>query len=257
MKKMMMVVLMVAGVWGCGKTEPVQQATAPSQTGKPVEPPTAPKVAPPESQPTNFQLPPIVKKQEKYFPDGTPSRAIQDLDDMLGSYIDDPKTPQEKQYNENLKRAVIHGTFDMRELCRLALDKHWTEITPEQQNYFVDLMINLLENKAIFSKEQGQQKKGTKTLYKVTYEGDKFLNDAKTKAVAKSLIHIPSETLNIGLDYKLEKTDQGWKIYDVVVDDASLVDNYKFQFDKIISKDGYPTLIHRMESKLKSLQDNG
>ena len=71
------------------------------------------------------------------------------------------------------------------------------------------------------------------------------------------MVHIPSEALKIELNYKLKKIDGGWKIYDVVVDGASLLDNYKYQFDKIIAKDGYSTLIHRMESKLKDLEAQG
>jgi len=48
-------------------------------------------------------------------------------------------------------------------------------------------------------------------------------------------------------------TDYGWKIFDVIVDDASLLSNYKFQFDRIISKNGYEDLIERMQSKLNKI----
>lgn len=216
---------------------------------------------PSEEEP--FVLSAPAKKQAKYFPEGTPSRAIQDLDDTLDSYILSPRTPEEKKYNQALKRHVIHGTFDIRELCRLALDKHWNERSAGEQDYFVDLMTRLLEKKAVFSKEQGQKKQGTKTLYKISYEGDRFLNPEKTQSLAMSMVHIPSEDLKIELNYKLKKADEsaeasgggGWMIYDVIVDGASLLDNYKYQFDKIIAKDGYPTLIRRMESKMKELEE--
>src|SRR6185295_7343537 len=164
----------------------------------------APATTPPAPAPSSadgkpFVIPPTAKKQAKYFPEGTPSRAIQDLDDMLDSYYIDPQTPEQKKYNEDLKGAVIKGTFDIRELCRLALDKHWAERTPQEQDAFVDLMIRLLEKKAIFSKEQGQkkeEKKKTKTVYQVTYEGDKTLVPDQT-AMAMSLVHIPSEAMKI------------------------------------------------------------
>lgn len=249
MKKMAGLAMMIFVLAGCGK-----KPTAPAE--KPPAPIEAPTAAP---EPTGgtFVPPQVVKKQTKYFPDGSPSRAIQDLDDMLDSYILDPQTDEQRQYNANLKKYVINGTFDIRELCRLALDKHWGERNGDEQNYFVDLMVRLLEKKAIFSKEQGQKKKGSKVLYKVTYEGDRFLNPDKTQSLARSMVHIPSEALKIELNYKLKKIDGGWKIYDVVVDGASLLDNYKYQFDKIIAKDGYPTLIHRMESKLKDLEAQG
>ncbi|QQR79898.1 MAG: hypothetical protein IPJ69_11210 [Deltaproteobacteria bacterium] len=40
------------------------------------------------------------------------------------------------------------------------------------------------------------------------------------------------------------------------MDGASLLDNYKYQFDKIISKDGYAELVHRMETKLQAIESN-
>ncbi len=198
----------------------------------------------------------VTKKQAKYFPEGSPTRAIQDLDDMLDSYIVDPQTPEQKQYNKDLKRVVLHGTFDVRELCMLSLADHWKIRTTEEQDYFVNLMKKLLERKAIFSKEQGvkKSKKKTKELYKVTYEGDSFLNSDKTQALTRSSLFVPSENLRIGLHYKLKKVDAGWKIFDIIVDGASLLDNYKYQFDKIIQKEGYPGLISRMETKLKEIQ---
>lgn len=252
MKKIAIVFSLVLLTASCGK-KPVD-APAPAPTAKPAE--AAPAPAAPVSESKPFVIPPAAKKQAKYFPEGTPSRAIQDLDDMLDSYVLDPQTPEQKQYNEDLKRNVIKGTFDIRELCRLALDKHWSERTASEQDAFVDLMIRLLEKKAIFSKEQGQKKadkKKSKTVYQVTYEGDKSLSDMT--AVAMSLVHIPSESLKIELNYKLKKENSAWKIYDVVVDGASLLDNYKYQFDKIIAKEGYANLVHRMESKLKELQE--
>lgn len=225
----------------------------PETPGGVAETPTSVSQPAPESKP--FVIPPAAKKQAKYYPEGTPSRAIQDLDDMLDSYILDPKTPEERQYNTDLKREVIKGTFDIRELCRLALDKHWGERTPQEQDYFVDLMTRLLEKKAVFSKEQGQKKRKSKTVYRVTYEGHKFVNPEQTNSLAMSVVHIPSEALKIDLNYKLKKVNGSWNIYDVIVDGASLLDNYKYQFDKIIGKEGYPNLLHRMESKLKDLQE--
>lgn len=256
MKRALIVIGLIALAAACGK-KPSEAPTAPAAPpAQPSGPAAAPAPAAPAVEEKPFVIPPAAKKQAKYFPEGTPSRAIQDLDDMLDSYVLDPQTPEQRQYNEDLKRTVIKGTFDIRELCRLALDKHWNDRTPPEQNSFVDLMIRLLEKKAIFSKEQGQKKsKKSKNVYSVTYEGHKFTNPDQSNSLAMSLVHIPSESLKIELNYKLKNDGGSWKIYDVVVDGASLLDNYKYQFDKIIAKEGYANLVHRMESKLKELQE--
>ncbi len=213
-----------------------------------------------EAYDPNFKIPLPPKKAIKYAPEGSPTRAIQDLDDMLDSYITDPKTPEDKKYNAQLKASVIHGTFDIRELCKNALDKNWDARTPEEQDYFVKLMTRLLEKKAVFSKEQGQKKggesSGKSSVYKVTYEGEQFLDAEKTKSEVKTSVLIPSQNMRIELNYKLKKGEKAWEAYDVIVDGASLLDNYKYQFDKIISKDGYPELVRRMESKLQAIESN-
>jgi ABC-type transporter MlaC component len=49
-------------------------------------------------------------------------------------------------------------------------------------------------------------------------------------------------------------TPYGWKIFDVIVDDASLLSNYRFQFDRIIQKGGFEDLIKRMEVKLVDIK---
>lgn len=261
MKKTAVLLMAFLLISACGKKGSVSEK--PERSAE-TQPPTVGSLPPEDNSP--FVIPPSAKKQAKYYPEGTPTRAIQDLDDLLDSYNVNPKTPEEKQYNERLKRMVIHGTFDVRELCRLALDKHWSERTPQEQDYFVDLMTRLLEKKAIFSKEQGEKKKKTKVVYQVNYAGHKFLNTDQSNALAMSSVSIPSQSMKIDLNYKLKKMGKpsvgpgvasgggGWNIYDVIVDGASLLDNYKYQFDKIIAKEGYPNLIHRMESKLKDLQ---
>lgn len=200
------------------------------------------------------QLP--LSAAKNYAPEGTPTRAIQDLDDLLDSYILNPKNQEQKEFNAQLKKKILQGTFDVKKLCQSALGKHWKRLSRRERNHFVALMTSLLEKKAIFSKEQGGKKTGsTSGLYFVTYEGDRHLNEEKSLALVRTYVQIPSENLKIGLNYKVTKNGSGWNIYDVVVDDASLVDNYKYQFDKIISQHGYEDLVRRMESKLRELTE--
>ena len=101
----------------------------------------------------------------------------------------------------------------------------------------------------------------------------------KGKSLVQTWVNIPSENLKISLNYKMHQVDiaelvildpivgvalpvpagtpttREWRIYDVIVDDASLLDNYRYQFDAIIRKGGYADLIRRMESKLKTLRE--
>ncbi len=242
-------IMMFGCVVGCGhKAEvgaPVAAPTIPAQAEKVVAPETVS-----ELPSTPVKVP--QKKGKKYAVEGTSTRAIQELDDRIDAYIINPKNDEERAFNANLKRSIIHGIFDVSELCRQALDKHWATLAEADQKSFVDLMTRLLEKKGIFSKEQDNHK-GTDGKYFVTYEGDKFLSPEKTLSLVNTHVHIPKENLSIELNYKMRRSAE-WKIFDVIVDQASLLDNYKYQFDKIISKDGYPELYKRMSAKLQDME---
>lgn len=186
---------------------------------------------------------------------GTPTKAIQELDDMLDDFhIGTKLTEQQEEENRALKKKIIHGTFDLHELSKLALAKHWNEITPEEQDRFVKLLTDLLEEKALFSKEQVAAKSKSEKKYRVIYRGDKFLDPKQTIALTRTKVIVPSENIDITLNYKLKRQDGNWKIYDVIVDEASLVDNYRYQFDSIIKKHGYQDLVRRMSEKLEEIK---
>ncbi|MFH1829319.1 MAG: ABC transporter substrate-binding protein [Pseudomonadota bacterium] len=201
---------------------------------------------------------PSVSKKRNYYPTGSPTRAIQELDDTLDDFNVAPKgknlTSEQEAHNKKVKQDIIHGTFDIRELSKLSLSKHWKERKPDEQDQFVKLLTDLLEEKALFSKEQSAAKSKTGGKYYVVYRGHKFLNPEKTRSFVRTKVVVPSENIDIMLNYRLKKMEGEWKIYDVIVDEASLVDNYRFQFDSIIKKHGYEELVGRMNKKLQEIR---
>lgn len=197
-------------------------------------------------------------KVQSYYPQGTPTRAIQDLDDMLDDFIVKKKgeklTPDEEEFNRNLKQKIIKGTFDIRELAKLSLSKHWPQRTKEEQDEFVQILTDLLEEKALFSKEQSAAKSKSGGKYFVRYNGHKFMNKQGDRAFVSTRVVVPSENITITLNYKMKKAGNIWMIFDIIVEEASLVDNYRYQFNNIITKHGYPDLVRRMKDKLNDLK---
>lgn len=197
-------------------------------------------------------------KKKQYFPQGTPTRAIQDLDDTLDSFITKKRgealTADEQAKNRALKQRVIRGTLDVRELSRLSLAKHWTAIGASEQDRFVNLLLDILEEKALFAKEQSATKSKNGGKYFVSYKGHKFESGADERSFVKTRVNVPSENISIEINYRLKKDGGVWKIYDIIVDDSSLVDNYRYQFDSIIAKGGFQDLIQRMSKKLSEIK---
>lgn len=180
----------------------------------------------------------------------TPTEAIKDLDRQADQYrIGKHLTPADTEFNRKMKEQILHGTFDLRELAKQALDKYWNQRTPKEQDRFVTLLTNLLEERSLFSKEKAAEK-GQAKGYTIQYLGDTYLDKNKTDALSKTRVRVNKRNLKVELNYKLKKTAAGWKIYDVIMDGASLVDNYRYSFGSIINKNGYDELVRRMEKKL-------
>ncbi len=187
-------------------------------------------------------------------PEGTPTREIQDIEVKMEAYDTRPNASSDiKANNTRIKREILNGTFDLRELARLSLDRHWGGLAAQEQGNFVGLLTELLETKAIFSKEQSRTQNKS---YVVEYLGDIY-SDNKTMARTKTQVTVPKENVRIDIEYKLKKGASGWRVYDIIVDDASLVENYRYQFDTIISKNGYSELVNRMRKKLAELRAKG
>lgn len=184
----------------------------------------------------------------------TPVQAIQELDSLAQSYrVGKNLTPADEAFNRNLKTRILRGTFDLHELAKLSLAEYWNKLSLVEQQRFVELLTNLLEERSIFAKERAAEK-GEGKGYLITYHGQTFLNKIKNNALAKSTIRLPKRGLKFSINYKLKATQEGWKIYDVIMDEASLVSNYRFSFGKIIKDHGYPELVRRMENKLSEFR---
>ncbi len=180
----------------------------------------------------------------------TPLQSIRDLDKRLESYrLGENLSEADVEYNRKLKEEVITGTFDIAGLCKLALAQNWEPLKESERQEFVDLMTRLLQKKAIFSREQTKEKS-----YQISYLKEEFLTSAKDSAKVYTKIFVPKEKVTLDLNYQLRLEKEVWKIVDVVVDESSLVMNYRYQFNAIISKYGYPELVARMKRKLASFE---
>lgn len=185
----------------------------------------------------------------------TPIQAIKELDAIAEQYrVGKNLTEADLEFNRQLKQKILRGTFDLRELAKLALADQWSILSPREQDEFVALLTDLLEARSIFAKERVMEKGESHKAYSINYKGQDYSNKAKTDAMAKTTISLKTKKVKVALNYRLKKNAGNWKIYDVIMDDASLVSNYRYSFGNIIKKQGYPELVRRMKSKLEEFK---
>jgi len=141
-------------------------------------------------------------------------------------------------------RKVINERFDFRAMSQRTLAINWKKASGEQQQEFVELFSQLIENTYIGRIE-------AYTDEKVDYPGEKIKGD---KAVVETLILTASA--DIPINYKVYRKKNGeWWVYDVIIEGISLISNYRSSYQEIVSKEGFDGLIAKMRDKIRELQN--
>jgi phospholipid transport system substrate-binding protein len=138
-----------------------------------------------------------------------------------------------------LLEKVIGGRFNYEEMSRRALGAQWNKLSDKERQEFVDLFKGLLSG-TYADKIEG-------------YSGEQvhYLNERLEADYAEVRTRVASDKTEIPLDYRLLNKSGDWRVYDVVVDGVSLVNNYRSQFTKIIRESSYGDLLEKLREKSK------
>jgi phospholipid transport system substrate-binding protein len=144
----------------------------------------------------------------------------------------------------NLVQTKVLPHFNFNRMTALAVGRDWGKASATQKemlsNQFRDLLVRTYANAVSAYSNQ-----------KVRYKPFK-MNPGDTDALVRTEIQQPGAS-PIQLDYSLEKTDKGWKVYDVAVAGVSLVTNYRSTFSQEIRENGIDGLIKTLTEKNKTL----
>jgi len=155
------------------------------------------------------------------------------------------KSDAKKVERRNQLRKVVNERFDFAEMAQRSLAANWVKRTPKEKKEFVKIFSDLLEKSYIDKVESYQDEKINYTSESI--DGNYAV--VKTKIVTKNN--------EIPIDYKMLKNAKGWMVYDVVIENVSLVNNYRSQFNKIISASSYNNLVKKMKAKLEGDESSG
>jgi phospholipid transport system substrate-binding protein len=174
---------------------------------------------------------------------GEPLNVVKEVTDRALKILNDPQLkPKEKKAEriERLKR-VINPIFDYEETAKRALGIHWRRRTPAEQREFVKLFRAFLEK--IYS-DRIDEYVGQRVIFgRETIDND-YAEVAATVVSAKG-----EESPVI---FKLRRVGDGWLVYDAVVENISIVNNYRSQFDRVITSSSFEELLKKIRDKLAS-----
>jgi phospholipid transport system substrate-binding protein len=171
---------------------------------------------------------------------GVPTDQIRTTVDRAILVLKDPRfkaAAKTKERRAQLKQ-ILFARFDFTEMARRALGSHWRRRTPQEQEEFVRLFTELLERAYADTIE-------SYTDEKIVYVGEK--QDGEYAEVNSKILTNKGQEFTI--DYKTHVVASEWKVYDVVVENISMVNNFRSQFNRVISNASYEELVRRLKEK--------
>jgi phospholipid transport system substrate-binding protein len=167
---------------------------------------------------------------------GAPTDQVRQYTDQVLKLLEDPNV-QGADRRAAVRKAAIE-IFDVQETAKRALGRHWQARTPAEREEFVQLFADLLERTYI---NKIDIYRGEKLVY--TNEAiDGEYATVRARVVTKQRGDIP-------VDAKMIRRGDRWLIYDISVENISLISNYRAQFDRIIRSASYQDLVTRLKTK--------
>jgi phospholipid transport system substrate-binding protein len=155
---------------------------------------------------------------------------------------DRPDWSPEAELQRAEVRKVVGSFLDYGELARRSLARHWDTLTPKQRQEFVSTLRELVERSYLRQMHSSPN-------YNIKYEKEtKDGSEAAVTAVLSTLSR--GKKVNLALEYKMLWKDSHWVVYDVLTDDQSMLENYRAEFNKIITKESFDALMTKMKRKL-------
>jgi phospholipid transport system substrate-binding protein len=171
---------------------------------------------------------------------GVPTEQIKGTVDKAVLVLKDPRlkpAAKTKERREQL-RQILFARFDFTEMAKRALGSNWRRRTPQEQDEFVRLFTEILERAYADIIE-------SYTDEKIVYLNERV--EGGFADVGSKILTSRGEEYSV--NYKAHLVSNEWKVYDVIAENISLVNNFRSQFNRVIANSSYEELLRRLRDK--------
>ena len=175
--------------------------------------------------------------------DSEPSALVKSNVDEVLTVI---KQSKDKRALQNLAEQKISRHFDFQAMTRLAVGRSWREATPEQQRRLENAFRGLLVR--TYTAALSQSNLADVAVEVKPAQVKPGQDDVTVRSVARQSGKQP-----VAIDYRMARAANGWKVVDVIVENLSLVTNYRDSFAAEIGRSGIEGLIKTIETKNQTL----
>jgi phospholipid transport system substrate-binding protein len=167
---------------------------------------------------------------------GSPTEQVRTTVNKVLTIVRIPNLKAEAQRDQLVE--VISARFDLPEMAKRSLGLHWGRRTPEEQREFAQILA------ALFAKSYADNIESETDLSVLYLRERKDQNYAEVET--KIIIANRSP---FAINYKLHSVNNEWRIYDLVIDGISVINNYRSQFNRFIARSSFEGLVRIMKER--------
>lgn len=176
----------------------------------------------------------------------SPLQMIRTTTTQAFAVLQDPAYQGEEHRQARVRKMweILLPSFDERAIAQGALGVHWRELSEEQRTHFTQLFIQLVKHSY------------SGTLDRYTEDAQFFFDSERIDgdyAEVRTRIKTPSQPDAFAVVYRLHRENGRWLVSDVVAENVSMVQNYRNQFNRILTRSSFDGLVQALEDKLKEL----
>ena len=178
---------------------------------------------------------------------GVPLETVKANVNKVLEVLRDPKLKAEsaKEIKKEKLRPIYERMFDDVELSKRTLARNWNSMNVAQRKEFVLLFRQVLE-KAYIDKILAY------TDEKIVFDRETMVSGTQAEIQTKIVTSSNTSSKEIPISYRVILKGSDWKVYDVVIENVSLVMNYRTQFNNILAKNTIEHLLETLRKKVKA-----
>ncbi len=210
----------------------------------------SPKAENPGSAPGPVQSPKTESPKAAQPPEmnisvDSPTQVIQKYTEELRSIVEPEKSQEKGKKDQTREKEIsdkVRQFFDFESLARLAMGRHWSRITEAQRKEYQTLFVSLIEDSYL------RKSKDIVGKYQIVYGREEVQgNHAKVSS------RVVRNDADVEIVYELHRNPKNWMIFNIVLDGVDLIRNYQTQFNSIIMKSGFDSLLSRLRKKKEEI----
>lgn len=172
------------------------------------------------------------------------SATVRELLEERDKEIKDLLGPEGTEYTQEQReklKNIINGVIDYRAMASFALRETYDTLTTDQRDEFVDLFATIVRDQSLNKLD----------IYRADVQYNSIeVNDGS--AVVNTLVTLEDVRTPVIYDMQYDQEDNMWTVTDMIIDDVSTAGSYQRQFQNIIRKRGYQSLLETLRKRASS-----